>query len=88
MKAHKRWLIIAALFGFASLVQVFNLGYTYAKRDMIEKTDVCVDKVIKQTYIGDFYKHEAPVKPVGYYNHAMAFTEMMWAKCIREEMRK
>ena len=64
----------------------YKIGHNQSMVQMLHKTEVCADATLKAEYIGDYYRHEGPTNPGGYFAHAEAFTEMIWAKCIRREL--
>lgn len=69
-------------------VSFFSFGYYASKARLMQDTEVCTERTLKENYIGDFYAHTGPTDPKGYYAHAEAFTEMIFAKCIRKELNK
>lgn len=64
----------------------YKVGHNQSIVQLLSKTEICADKTQKENYIGDYYAHEGPTNPRGYYSHAEAYTEMIFAKCIRQEL--
>jgi hypothetical protein len=77
-------LIATILIGFA----MYHIGVNTSRFKLMVNVDECAKQAQQTNYIGDYYKHNGPTSPNGYYAHAEAFTEMIFAKCMRKEINK